>query len=128
MNYFIIVIIIQILLLGYILLKKNKENFIQLRDDYKKKYNKCCDDESCYGKPPHLKKSQCKKISEESRNNLMKHYQQMYSNEEYNDIIRNIITNKNIKLPPSIDERVNLLISGEIREKLYRETVKPYEP
>lgn len=128
MNYFIIVIIIQIILLGYILLfKKNKDNFIQLRDDYKKKYNKCCDDEHCYSKPPYLRKSQCKKISEESRNNLMKHYQQMYSNDEYNEIIRNIITNKNIKFPPSIDERVNLLISGEAREKLYRETVKPYE-
>jgi hypothetical protein len=128
MNYFIIVIVIQIILLGYILLIKNKkETFIQLRDDHKKQYNKCCNNERCYSKPPHLRKSECVKISENARNSLMKHYQQMYSNDEYNEIIRNIITNKNIKFPPSIDERVDLLISGEEREKLYRETVKPYE-
>jgi hypothetical protein len=127
-NYFIIVIVIQIILLSYIVFFKNKkDHFLQLRNDHKIKYRKCCDDDKCYSKPPHLRKSKCKTITKEARNNLMNFYKQMYSNEEYNEIVKKIIqdSNKKIRYPESVDSRVVLQKLGEEREEKYRMKVKP---
>lgn len=125
MNYYIITIIIQLLTIVYLLFfKKNNENYINLRDDHKQQYNKCCEG-NCYDKPPHLRGSECPKISEKARENLKEYYKQMYTNEEYNKIVRDIYTKKELPDITNIDERIKLLISNETKEKLYRERVKP---
>lgn len=120
----IILILISVILVYIIYNLINKESFLNLRDSHKKTIKKCCED--CLDKPKHLRSKDCPEISNNARKNLMKHYKQMYSNEEYNEIKEKLLKIDEDKNPKPIDERIKLNIKNEARERLYRGRVKPY--
>ncbi len=58
------------------------EHLINLDDSRKVELSKCCTDPKCYSKPPHLRDN-CNQNKEDSKKQLEKEFQQMYTQEEY---------------------------------------------
>lgn len=60
----------------------NREHLVNLDDSRKVELSKCCADDKCYSKPPHLR-TNCIKNKEESFKKLETMFEQMYTQDEY---------------------------------------------
>jgi hypothetical protein len=92
-----IILMIIAFILGFMvsrIIGNNKEHLVNLDDSRKIELSKCCADDKCYSKPPHLRVD-CVKNKEEAFKKLENMFTEMYTQEEYykkleeNNLIKN---------------------------------------
>jgi hypothetical protein len=94
----LLLILIVILGLIFIISCNNKEHIINTDETNKEYYKKCCEGKKCYGKPNFLNQN-CNENKKQSRDILIKNYDQMFTTEEYRKILKdNNILNVNNKM------------------------------
>ncbi len=92
-----IILMVISFILGFMvsrIMSKNMEPLVNLDDSRKIELSKCCTDDKCYSKPPHLR-TDCVKNKEEAFKKLESMFDQMYTQDEYykkleeKDLIKN---------------------------------------